>query len=183
MPSWTARLNRGSPQSNKPLQKPKSQEPRSPSYDQTPGGRTLQDLPLHGVPVLASPARPSTSIRNSQHTPQHGHGRSYSHPLNSMVGNGHPTARANGGHDSFVGHNALPDIQSNGHSIDTEVEFASGSCATCDTHVRWPRNLDTFRCTVCVMINDLKPIVGGAGDHRSTNATPQANCPRGKTTF
>jgi E3 ubiquitin-protein ligase HECTD2 len=30
---------------------------------------------------------------------------------------------------------------------------------TCDSTVRWPKELKVFRCTVCLMINDLKPIV------------------------
>lgn len=37
-----------------------------------------------------------------------------------------------------------------------EVEMTSGKCATCDCQVRWPRHLDVFRCTVCLMVNDLK---------------------------
>ena len=180
MPSWTARLNRGSPQSSKPSPKSKPQGSRSPSYDQPPGGRTLQDLPLHGVPVLASPARPTTSRRSSEQTSPHGHVRSHSHPLNAMFGNGQPNTRAAAGHDSFVGHNALPDGQQNGYSQDLEHDFATGSCATCDTHVRWPRTLDTFRCTVCVMINDLKPTLGGSGEHRSTNSSPQTSCSKGR---
>lgn len=180
MPSWTARLNLGSPQSSKPSPKPKSQGPAFAAHDQSPAGQTLQDLPLHGVPVLASPARPTTSRHHSQQAPQHGHGRSHSNPLIAMFGNGQANGRAAGSCDSFIGHHALPDGQSDGYSQDTEKDFATGSCATCDTHVRWPRTLDTFRCTVCLMINDLKPTVGGASEQRTANSSPQANCSKGK---
>ena len=38
-----------------------------------------------------------------------------------------------------------------------EKEFVTGKCATCDSLVRWPRHLDVFRCTMCLMVNDLKP--------------------------
>ena len=34
-----------------------------------------------------------------------------------------------------------------------------GKCATCDSSVRWPQHLEVYRCTVCLMINDLKPNV------------------------
>ncbi|KAL8768377.1 MAG: hypothetical protein Q9209_005411 [Squamulea sp. 1 TL-2023] len=35
-------------------------------------------------------------------------------------------------------------------------ELTSGRCATCDSTIKWPRHLDVFRCTVCLMINDLR---------------------------
>ena len=183
MPPWTARLNLGSPQSSKPSLKPKSQGPRSPTYDQPPTGRTLQDLPLHGVPVLASPAPPTISRRGSEQAPPYGHGRSYSNPLTAMFGNGEATARANGGHDSYFEPTALSDSHSNEYTQDTDIDFATGSCATCDTHMRWPRTLDTFRCTVCIMINDLKPTLGGSGGSRTTHSSSQASCSKGKARF
>ena len=37
-----------------------------------------------------------------------------------------------------------------------EKDFVTGKCATCDSLVRWPRHLDVYRCTVCLMVNDLK---------------------------
>ena len=185
MPSWTARLNLGSPQSSRPSPKPRSQGPRSPTHDEPPTGWTLQDPPLHGVPVLASPVRPDISRRGSQQATQHG--RSRSTPFSTIYGSGDAAARVNGAHESFSGHNALPDgLRSNGHTQDTEKDFAKGSCATCDTHVRWPRNLDTFRCTICVMINDLKPTLGGSGEFRAdgntlkTSSSSQASCSRGE---
>jgi len=30
---------------------------------------------------------------------------------------------------------------------------------TCDSMVRWPKELKVFRCAVCLTINDLKPVV------------------------
>lgn len=35
-------------------------------------------------------------------------------------------------------------------------ELATGRCSTCNTMVRWPKNLATFRCTECLMVNDLE---------------------------
>lgn len=38
------------------------------------------------------------------------------------------------------------------------VDFANGNCMTCGGLVRWPKELDIFRCTICTTINDLKPL-------------------------
>lgn len=37
-------------------------------------------------------------------------------------------------------------------------DLVTGKCGTCDSLVRWPRELLVFRCTVCLMINDLRPV-------------------------
>lgn len=34
---------------------------------------------------------------------------------------------------------------------------ATGKCSTCDSTMKWPKHLDSFRCQVCLMVNDLKP--------------------------
>ena len=39
-------------------------------------------------------------------------------------------------------------------------EMVTGKCMTCDSLVRWPRELSVFRCTVCLTINDLHPVAG-----------------------
>lgn len=36
------------------------------------------------------------------------------------------------------------------------AELVTGKCATCGSLVRWPRHLNVFRCTVCLMVNHLK---------------------------
>jgi len=36
-------------------------------------------------------------------------------------------------------------------------DFATGNCMTCAGLVRWPKELQVFRCTKCLTINDLKP--------------------------
>ncbi|KAI0865536.1 hypothetical protein F4860DRAFT_313617 [Xylaria cubensis] len=37
------------------------------------------------------------------------------------------------------------------------VDFATGNCMTCAGLVRWPKELQVFRCTKCLTINDIKP--------------------------
>lgn len=41
----------------------------------------------------------------------------------------------------------------------SNIDLLTGKCMTCDSTVRWPKELSVFRCTVCLTINDLKPIV------------------------
>lgn len=36
-------------------------------------------------------------------------------------------------------------------------ETATGRCMTCNSTMRWPRNLEVFRCTACLTVNDLEP--------------------------
>lgn len=40
-----------------------------------------------------------------------------------------------------------------------DKDLMTGKCMTCDSTVRWPKELKVFRCTVCLTINDLKPIM------------------------
>jgi E3 ubiquitin-protein ligase HECTD2 len=49
----------------------------------------------------------------------------------------------------------------NNHASKQKVvdkDLTTGKCMTCDSMVRWPKELKVFRCTVCMTINDLKPI-------------------------
>ncbi|VUC22084.1 unnamed protein product [Clonostachys rosea] len=56
-------------------------------------------------------------------------------------------------------------------------EFATGTCMTCGATVRWPKELNVFKCTICVTINDLSPLKnlriqsgsGAAPANRSTS--------------
>ncbi len=38
------------------------------------------------------------------------------------------------------------------------ADHATGHCMTCSSLVRWPKELQVFRCTICLTINDLKPL-------------------------
>ena len=166
MPSWPPRLHLGSPASG-PGPKSRARALKSPPYrEDRIEDDTYHDPPLHGVPVIAltgtsSPSRPS-------------HGRSYSHPFPSIFGTGkkaeklsEPVSNDNTlktlTESSFIstGLTSKDHMAANGTSLqDSEKQFLTGKCMTCDSRVRWPRHLDVFRCTVCLMVNDLKP---GAG--------------------
>lgn len=34
-------------------------------------------------------------------------------------------------------------------------EYTEGKCQTCNSTVRWPRHVQTYRCTTCLMVTDL----------------------------
>lgn len=44
-------------------------------------------------------------------------------------------------------------------------EFTTGKCMTCCATVRWPRHLKTFRCTECLMVNDLEAFKESGDGH------------------
>lgn len=170
MPPWPARLHLGSPA---PAPGPKSRAPKSPPHreDHTEQN-TYHDQPLHGVPVIAltgtsSPSRPS-------------HGRSYSHPFPSIFGSGKKAEKISEvdynddalemlTEPPFVstGLSSKDHMAVNGTSLPNgEKDLVTGKCITCDSLVRWPRQLDVFRCTVCLMVNDLKPGAGSSMEGR-----------------
>ena len=190
MPSWPARLHLGSPALGSG---PKSRAPKSPPYreDQVEEN-TYHDQPLHGVPVItlasaSSPSRPS-------------HGRSYSHPFPSIFGNGKKAEKII---DLEYNEDALETLTEsplvstglaskdhtavNGIPLQNgEKDLVTGKCITCDSLVRWPRHLDVFRCTVCLMVNDLKPGAGssveGEGQRTTTPASNADQSRKGITT-
>ena len=160
MPYWPARLHLGS---SAPGPSPKSRATKSPpDREDQVEDRTYQDQPLHGVPVIAlagtsSPSRPR-------------HGRSYSHPFPSIFGSGKKAEKVfeiNYSSDALKALTESPFVSTglaskdhmaaNGTSLQNgEKDLVTGKCITCDSLVRWPRHLDVFRCTVCLMVNDLK---------------------------
>jgi E3 ubiquitin-protein ligase HECTD2 len=36
-------------------------------------------------------------------------------------------------------------------------DFATGNCMTCASLVRWPKDVNVFKCTICLTVNDLQP--------------------------
>ncbi|KAK8129405.1 ubiquitin protein ligase E3 [Apiospora kogelbergensis] len=52
------------------------------------------------------------------------------------------------------------------------IDFRNGNCMTCGGLVRWPKELDVFRCTICLTINDLKPLEHSSGDAAKPTIAP-----------
>ncbi|KAL8839770.1 MAG: hypothetical protein Q9170_001581 [Blastenia crenularia] len=159
MPSWPARLLHG-PAPENSLQSTEA----SPS----PLMKSGCDV---DAPVV-EPTQPGIHARQSPDQTRR-HGRSYSHPLTSLFGKRtKDVGQDRVGTDNDTQSPQLSPISclppdtlgksSNGladgfRSRNKDSELRSGRCATCDSTVRWPKQLSVFRCTVCLMVNDLRP--------------------------
>lgn len=96
------------------------------------------------------------------------HGRSMSHPFPSMF----HSRKKRDGSSAALANEAAPAEgscftsskgpantgQNTRSSKATDRELMTGKCMTCDSTVRWPKELKVFRCTVCLTINDLIPL-------------------------
>ncbi|KAL8971973.1 MAG: hypothetical protein Q9183_000796 [Haloplaca sp. 2 TL-2023] len=87
------------------------------------------------------------------------HGRSLSHPLSSMLGYGKKADNLDSnevGGSYLTSPDGVPLDPSKVDPLDMEV----GKCATCDSTVQWPKHLSVFRCTICLMVNELSLMKG-----------------------
>lgn len=166
MPPWPTRLLSGSPTTSDHCQTPAQKSaglnnPESPSNNHCQQGIQRHDAPVS--PFIGPPFNSHTSRSN--------HGRSIGHPF-PLLRNKKKDTRLE---DQIETHGmAVPNDQAlnvvhgvstkptitahrgSVHNVDTEL--MSGKCFTCDSSVRWPKNLSVFRCTICLMINDLRPV-------------------------
>ncbi len=108
------------------------------------------------------------------------HSRSHSHPIVSLFNgliNSHRVDEAEGEGDILNGpfpanplsagkllNASMASSAPNGSAQIGEKDLITGRCATCDSLVRWPKYLDVFRCTVCLMVNELKPVSARSGE-------------------
>lgn len=169
MPPWPPRLHLGYPAPYHPPSRPKSRGLGSLHTRDQDIDRQYEDPPLFDVPVLRS--RNSTAPSPPEHRPRHG--RSYSNPFTSLFGSG---KKAENMDDDEIQNNAVdtvngvvglpPRPQSKEHmsGVIGGSPQATGKCSTCDSTMKWPQHLDSFRCQVCLMINDLKPASSPLGE-------------------
>ena len=194
MPSWPSRLLPGSFTPSSPPSAPdRARSDNSPNKKAHPELDPDFPVSLHGIPVLQqqqpshSAAVPSTSSPTRQASR---HGRSTSHSFPSLFGS---SKKVNKGAEGILNAAGLQTVEDrvlaagNGILIDdpmmascrgspqyTEKDLVTGKCMTCDSNVRWPRHLDVFRCTVCLMINDLKPAIVVEQQHAVTAQAGEA---------
>lgn len=137
----------------------------------------------YGIPTL-----PPSSSGN--------HTRSMSHPFPSLfMGKKHTTGKKNKGLGADSGDEGMLSSALAWQTIQNptakpakvpDKELMTGKCMTCNSMVRWPKELNVFRCTVCLTINDLKPVVLEArrGDGQrapvATKAAVQGSSPLSK---
>ncbi|KAK5660780.1 hypothetical protein OQA88_12147 [Cercophora sp. LCS_1] len=99
--------------------------------------------------------------------PRPRHGRSMSHPFPSLFSSKKKKAeQMTAEHsDSESGDEAgpMPRLSkqpTRGHrnvSSTGSRDYSTGRCMTCGSLVRWPRELQIFKCTICLTINNLQP--------------------------
>ena len=130
----------------------------------------IPSLPLHaqtqhGATASAKDNKPSSRAGSSQGGGGGGHGRSMSHPFPSLFsGKKKRSEETTGTAAAAVGGGAFDstDDESSSSPLKQKVadkDLKTGKCMTCDSMVRWPKELKVFRCTVCLTINDLKAVV------------------------
>ena len=179
MPPWPTRLAPGSPAGSNSPSRPTSRGLRAPPF-QSRQIDQYQDPPLLGVPILAP-----DSIPNSRSSQRSRHEESHSYPFPSIFGNGRKMDREleadfqDDTLDDFYDSPTLsPGLASKGYMASenglpqqhAEKDLVTGKCSTCDSVMRWPCQVQTFRCTVCLMINDLKPSEELPGNMRAPEA-------------
>lgn len=196
MPSWPARLlsaaGSSTPSSSNSLPSSGASAHYAP-FKTPPSAIDASDTPLHGVPVLETmPSRGSPPSVSPTSRPRHG--RSISHPFPSLFGSGKRNERKGATNAIEEGvdpleeevdyENRLPRTPSQKAAAQsTDKNLLAGRCATCGSLVRWPQHLEVYRCTVCLMINDLKTTrdvkeAGAASTQLKKDAVPSLRIPR-----
>lgn len=151
----------------------------------------------YGIPTLSPPphaSRGASTTSKPTRTPSHG--RSISHPFPSLFSNKKkhhgepaPVAGVESADEDSISPSATRTLTQNPTPTSTpkhkqkvpDKDLKTGKCMTCDSMVRWPKELKVFRCTVCSMINDLKPVALEArrGDwHRAPAAARAGTYPK-----
>jgi len=120
----------------------------------------------YGIPSLPPPPHIQFGASGSSRaTRTPSHGRSMSHPFPSLFSGKKKRHGEAPGFESTDDDSASPVGSRNAAQNPTtkqkipDKDLMTGKCMTCDSMVRWPKELKVFRCTVCLTINDLKPII------------------------
>jgi E3 ubiquitin-protein ligase HECTD2 len=143
---------------------PSSPPVAQPSY--APSRITEADILDSALSIPTLNAVPNEAQRNTGGNPARptrtvSHGRSISHPFPSLFSSKKKRQDESGGLESTdddSGSSPIRSQHSGRQSKSPDKDLTTGKCMTCDSMVRWPKNLQVFRCTVCLTINDLKPI-------------------------
>lgn len=173
MPTWSSRILPRPPS-------PSSHNPRPSNRTVDPDGGAALAI-SYNVPILPSSA------------PSRPHRRSLSQPFPSLM----PTSPRKGGRkvtkEDFLDSDSNDDddddysdtmrhlYESRSHSPrkgwTPAEDVVNGKCMTCHSTMRWPKNTKVFRCTICLMVNDLEPHMKG-DDHVGDESQPPAPPPK-----
>ncbi|KAF4635728.1 hypothetical protein G7Y89_g2375 [Cudoniella acicularis] len=173
MAPWSSRLLSPSTR-NEPGSTSTNINSASPARTHTSSSRITESDILesaYGIPTLSGPHGANGisdgASSSSKPTRSPSHGRSMSHPFPSLFlgkKKRHEDGAAGMEFESTDDDSASPPqrLQKAGSASKPtkvlEKDLTTGKCMTCDSMVRWPKDLKVFRCTVCLTINDLKPI-------------------------
>ncbi|KAH8811813.1 ubiquitin-protein ligase-like protein E3 [Xylogone sp. PMI_703] len=114
-----------------------------------------------GIPTL--PPSQSSRRRTGSSGPSRptGHARSMSHPFPSLFSG----RKKNNSSTANISNISLSESSDENlssadapHKAPNTGDLRTGRCMTCDSTVRWPKELKVFRCTICLTINDLQPV-------------------------
>jgi E3 ubiquitin-protein ligase HECTD2 len=152
MPTWPARFHSNpSPSSADAPHSVPSSPPLNPAEKPT--------VRPPSPPTIAPPTPPS----------RRAHSRSISHPFPSLFGGSKKSDKRIGRElfldstDDEATQHVRGSRSNSPHKQSLRAplseELVTGKCMTCDSTVRWPRTLKVFRCTICLMINDLEPFL------------------------
>lgn len=129
----------------------------------------------YGIPVLYPTDSRATPFHGTNEQRPSRHGRSMSHPFPSIFHSKKKLDRGNvamgcdtedsDGSMAFISHGQSKSTTSKPAKA-ADRDLTTGKCMTCDSMVRWPKDLAVFRCTVCLTINDLTPIGSRSADCR-----------------
>jgi hypothetical protein len=155
--------------------------PRFTSFTSSSSGNANRPPPAcpPQEPPLSSRPTQSSSPRQQPHT------RAVSHPLPRIFGKkkSAPVLRSIPLDEHLVP--VLDAGPSGGPSLDKPIggrkkdeELITRQCMCCDNKVRFPRDLNVFRCTNCLTINDLEPYVKQDRDPKSSTYPGQQQGPR-----
>ncbi|KAI0512856.1 hypothetical protein F5B22DRAFT_287128 [Xylaria bambusicola] len=122
---------------------------------------------LRNLQLLQGDSSSSEDDIISKPKPLSKHSRSMSHPFPSLFSSKKKKNAAADSEHGYVDDVGDRDFHSKVYSNSSQTtntsriatgpaELATGNCMTCAGLVRWPKDLQVFRCTKCLTINDLK---------------------------
>jgi E3 ubiquitin-protein ligase HECTD2 len=138
----------------------------------------------YGIPSLHGSGDPqvliSTKNPSKEDRPTSRHGRSMSHPFPSLFQSKGKRQAADVSssaethdHKDISQHFESPPKPAFGKPKRVpDKDLKTGKCMTCDSTVRWPKELFVFRCTVCLTINDLKSTSIDTGAEAGRDTSP-----------
>ncbi|RKF62600.1 putative E3 ubiquitin-protein ligase mug30 [Erysiphe neolycopersici] len=166
MPQWSSRLL--SPSSrNKSGGSGKDDRSSSPPMRLRPKV-SEPELLENASEIESQPQDKTSSSKNTKASKKTSHNRSVSNPFPSIFSSKKkPQGKINPPHPviNFTNDNSVSGLARESANYKAlkqrypDENLMKGKCITCDSLVRWPKELYVFRCTVCLTINDLKPII------------------------